>query len=215
MPTLCIGWFELFVVVFLFVPLFSRNIFHKIQRFSCFTKAAWIRLWTKDPEVRLRWGSWALHRSHPRNRTHLPVTLPSVCTTQKHSSEKFKWLRSVDHWSYLSVVEAAQFSKHQWSYNDFLNFSIICEYTACLSPNKRETKLVSPSALEKEMTAHSTVLAWRILGMAEPGGLPSMGSHSRTRLKRLSSSSSSVSQELGSLLHAWETRHRLILSVTL
>ena len=32
-------------------------------------------------------------------------------------------------------------------------------------------------ALEKEMTAHSSVLAWRIPGMAEPGGLPSMGSH--------------------------------------
>ena len=32
-------------------------------------------------------------------------------------------------------------------------------------------------ALEKEMAAHSSVLAWRILGMAEPGGLPSVGSH--------------------------------------
>ena len=31
-------------------------------------------------------------------------------------------------------------------------------------------------ALEKE-TAHSSVLAWRISGMGEPGGLPSMGSH--------------------------------------
>ena len=46
-------------------------------------------------------------------------------------------------------------------------------------------------ALEKEMAAHSSVLAWRIRGMGEPGGLPSMGSHSRTQLKRLSSSSSS------------------------
>ena len=27
------------------------------------------------------------------------------------------------------------------------------------------------------MAAHSSVLAWRILGMGEPGGLPSMGSH--------------------------------------
>ena len=27
------------------------------------------------------------------------------------------------------------------------------------------------------MAAHSSVLAWRIPGMAEPGGLPSMGSH--------------------------------------
>ena len=32
-------------------------------------------------------------------------------------------------------------------------------------------------ALEKEMATHSRVLAWRIPGTAEPGGLPSMGSH--------------------------------------
>ena len=32
-------------------------------------------------------------------------------------------------------------------------------------------------ALEKEMAAHSSVLAWRIPGAGEPGGLPSMGSH--------------------------------------
>ena len=31
-------------------------------------------------------------------------------------------------------------------------------------------------ALEEEMATHSSVLAWRIPGMAEPGGLPSMGS---------------------------------------
>ena len=30
---------------------------------------------------------------------------------------------------------------------------------------------------EKEMATHSSVLAWRIPGMAEPGGLPSMGLH--------------------------------------
>ena len=33
-------------------------------------------------------------------------------------------------------------------------------------------------ALEEEMATHSSVLAWRIPGMGEPGGLPSMGSHS-------------------------------------
>ena len=31
--------------------------------------------------------------------------------------------------------------------------------------------------LEKEMVTHSSILAWRIPGTAEPGGLPSMGSH--------------------------------------
>ena len=32
-------------------------------------------------------------------------------------------------------------------------------------------------ALEKEMATHSSVLAWRIPGRGEPGGLPSLGSH--------------------------------------
>ena len=32
-------------------------------------------------------------------------------------------------------------------------------------------------ALEKEMATHSSILAWRIPGTAEPGGLLSMGSH--------------------------------------
>ena len=32
-------------------------------------------------------------------------------------------------------------------------------------------------ALEKEMATHSSVLAWRIPGTAEPGGLLSVGSH--------------------------------------
>ena len=43
------------------------------------------------------------------------------------------------------------------------------------------------------MATHSSVLAWRIPGMREPGGLPDVYgvTQSRTRLKRLSSSSSS------------------------
>ena len=32
-------------------------------------------------------------------------------------------------------------------------------------------------ALEEEIATYSSVLAWRISGMGEPGGLPSMGSH--------------------------------------
>ena len=44
-------------------------------------------------------------------------------------------------------------------------------------------------ALEKEMATHSSVLAWRIPGTGEPCRLLSMGSQSRTQLRRLSSSS--------------------------
>ena len=37
--------------------------------------------------------------------------------------------------------------------------------------------LVREDSLEKGMATHSSVLAWRIPGTEEPGGLPSMGSH--------------------------------------
>ena len=54
------------------------------------------------------------------------------------------------------------------------------------------------------MATHSSVLAWRIPGTGEPRGLPSMGSHSQTWLKRLSSSSS-VSMELPQWLRGKES----------
>ena len=38
-------------------------------------------------------------------------------------------------------------------------------------------------SLEKEMATHSSILAWRIPGMGERGGLPFMGSQNQTRLK--------------------------------
>ena len=52
------------------------------------------------------------------------------------------------------------------------------------------------------MSTHSSVLAWRIPGTEEPGGLPSRVAQSQTWLKRLSSSSSSRSYViLGGSLH--------------
>ena len=43
--------------------------------------------------------------------------------------------------------------------------------------NYRTIALISHTSTEKAMAPHSSVLAWRIPGMGEPGGLPSMGSH--------------------------------------
>ena len=62
------------------------------------------------------------------------------------------------------------------------------------------TKCIQFHALEKEMATRSSVLAWRIPGTAEPGGLPSLGSHRVTWLKRLSSSSSSSFSQMLLLL---------------
>ena len=51
-------------------------------------------------------------------------------------------------------------------------------------------------ALEKELATHSSVLAWRIPGTGEPGGLPVYGvTQSWTQLKQLSSSSSSSKRD--------------------
>ena len=42
---------------------------------------------------------------------------------------------------------------------------------------KKKKKDGTSKLTEKEMATHSSVLAWRIPGTGEPGGLPSVGSH--------------------------------------
>ena len=47
-------------------------------------------------------------------------------------------------------------------------------------PAMQETQVQSlgwEDPVEEGMATHSSILAWRISGMGEPGGLPSMGSH--------------------------------------
>ena len=73
-------------------------------------------------------------------------------------------------------------------------------------------------ALEKEMATHSSVLAWRIPGTEEPGGLPSMGSHRETQLTKLCSSSSVYMSNV-TLIHSTLSLsccvHKSLLSVPL
>ena len=58
-------------------------------------------------------------------------------------------------------------------------------------------------ALEKEMATHSSVLAWRIPGMVEPGGLPSTGSH-RVRHDWSDLAAAAASQEkIFNLIYQW------------
>ena len=56
---------------------------------------------------------------------------------------------------------------------------MVAQRLKCL-PAMQETwvpSLGQEDPLEKEMATHSSVLAWRIPGTGEPGGLPSIGSH--------------------------------------
>ena len=56
-----------------------------------------------------------------------------------------------------------------------LHFKQLC--TSRFQPEESSCWYFGGFPLEKEMAAHSIVLAWRIPGMGQPGGLPSMGSH--------------------------------------
>ena len=58
---------------------------------------------------------------------------------------------------------------------DFVVAQMVKRLSAMLETRVRFLGREDP--LEKEMATHSSVLAWRIPGTAEPGGLPSMGSH--------------------------------------
>ena len=55
-------------------------------------------------------------------------------------------------------------------------------------------------ALEQEMATHSSVLAWRIPGTGEPGGLPSMGSH---RVRHNWSDLTAAAAAMNILLYPW------------
>ena len=59
----------------------------------------------------------------------------------------------------------------------FLSFSLLLPYPQSQTRLSDFTFTSHFHALEKEMATHSSVLAWRIPGIGEPGGLPSMGSH--------------------------------------
>ena len=57
-------------------------------------------------------------------------------------------------------------------------------------------------ALEKEMATHSSVLAWRIPGAGEPGGLPSLGLH---RVGQDRSDLAAAAADIEMEIWRWET----------
>ena len=112
-------------------------------------------------------GKWMkeLREESPTRNCHLWLQLGLTLDTSLRTLCSWSWLISQDH--------------------DFLTWlsSFSAWWAAVHGASRSRTR---PSdftftlhfhALEKEMATHSSVLAWRIPGTAEPGGLPSMGSH--------------------------------------
>ena len=63
------------------------------------------------------------------------------------------------------------------AYSAVIRASLVAQRIKCL-PAMRETRVPSlgqKDPLEKEMATHSSILAWEIPWMEEPGGLESMG----------------------------------------
>ena len=75
--------------------------------------------------------------------------------------------------------ETCIFSSNARDHSDILTvFNVSLRVYSCVALSfLRNLLLVSVGKMEKVMATHSSVLAWRIPGTAEPGGLPSVGSH--------------------------------------
>ena len=87
---------------------------------------------------------------HKQSQSSYSVLFPKIregCTSLENPMDGGAWLAAV-HWVTKSQARLSDFSFTFHSH-----------------------------ALGKEMATHSCVLAWRIPGTGEPGGLPSMGSH--------------------------------------
>ena len=132
------------------------------------------------------------------NPTNTPVFPPSSSTLLS-----FVWvyiffssgqvLLSILSWcSACTSVSEGIFLMHPWremystsTYSSTILFLFYnMTFWKCLFYNQRMKSLILTNLyscnynnLEKEMATHSSVLAWRIPGMGEPGWLPSLGSH--------------------------------------
>ena len=112
------------------------------------------------------------------------------------SALRIEWLETLLTFHLVSSCDHGFMDKRQYKRNDGEGNGTPLQYSCLENPmdggawwaavhgvTKSRTRLSDFTftfhfhALEKEMATHSSVLAWRIPGTREPGGLPSMGSH--------------------------------------
>ena len=77
---------------------------------------------------------------------------------------------------YLDAISKTQNNLCHFQGKPF-NITVIQAYALTSNAEEAEVEQFYEDLLEKEMATHSSILAWRIPGMGEPSGLPSLGSH--------------------------------------
>ena len=127
------------------------------------------------------WETWVrslgredpLEKEMPTHSSTLAWKIPwteEPCRLQSVGSQRVRpteWLHFFFRWSWWSSLVPLVWPQ--------VTISSDTDIFCLLGFNKHI--LITRIFLEKEMATHSSVLAWRIPGTAEPGGLPSMGSH--------------------------------------
>ena len=112
----------------------------------------------------------------------LPSIFPSI---RIFSNESVLCIRWPKYWSFsFNIISSSEYSGFVSLRMDWLDLlAVQGTIKSLLQYHSSKASILWLSAffivqlVEKEMATHPTVLAWRIPGTDEPGGLPSMGSH--------------------------------------
>ena len=104
--------------------------------------------------MHVKFSNNQINNSQDEDISNLPVTRESVRRRQWHPTPVLLPRKSN---GWRSLVGSSPWGRKESDTIEWLHFHF--------------------HVLEKEMATHSSVLAWRIPGTGEPGGLPSMGSH--------------------------------------
>ena len=121
-----------------------------------------------------------------KERERINVTLHSQQLAFPEDRSSQPWLSMRTTWELSAILLPGFHPRHGEGDGTPLQYSCLEKshgwrsLVGCSPWGRKESDMTERlpfHALEKEMATHSSVLAWRIPGMGEPGGLPSMGLH--------------------------------------
>ena len=142
----------------------------------------------EEPEIKLPTsaGSSKKQESSRKTSTSALLTMPKTLTMPKNFPQ-FPMVHIVKGLGIVNKAEVDTFLELSCFFDDPVDVgSLVSGWASLVAqrikhlPAMWETWVRSlgwEDSLEKEMATHSSVLAWRIPGTGEPGGLPSLGSH--------------------------------------